>query len=93
MHTLHVEYAERRIEYGILFIFSPFYEYNYLGYIPIHSIYRLDQAEYVIRILVAASQECVNTYSTRWESTLTPVCRSLPACLPSAGDGPSIVVE
>jgi len=25
---LHVEYAERRIEYGIQFMFSPFYEYT-----------------------------------------------------------------
>jgi len=28
-------------------------------------IYRVNQAEYVIRTLVAASQEYVNTYSTR----------------------------
>ena len=27
--------------------------------------YRVDQAEYVIHVRVAASQECVNTYSTR----------------------------
>ena len=29
--VLHVEYAERRINYGILFIFSPFYEYRTLN--------------------------------------------------------------
>jgi len=30
-----------------------------------HGIYRVEQAGYVIRIRVAASQECVNTYATR----------------------------
>jgi len=37
----------------------------YLEYARIHGIYRVDQAEYVIYILVAASQEYVSTYSTR----------------------------
>jgi len=31
----------------------------------IHVIYRINQAKHVIHILVAASQEYVNTYSTR----------------------------
>ena len=30
--ALHVEYAERRLKYGILFTFSPFYEYSNLEY-------------------------------------------------------------
>jgi len=63
--TLHVEYTERSIQSGILFIFSLFYEYGNLEYVHIHVIYRVNQAEYVIRIRVAASQECVNIYSTR----------------------------
>ena len=52
-------------KYGILFIFSLFYEYSNLEYVHIHVIRRVNQAEYVIRVLVAASQEYVNTYSTR----------------------------
>jgi len=53
------------VKYGILFIFSLFYEYSNLEYVHIHVIYRVHQAEYGIHILVAASQEYVNTYSTR----------------------------
>jgi len=54
------------MKYGILFIFTLFYEYSTLEYVHIHVIfiYRVHQAEYGIRILVAASQEYVNTYST-----------------------------
>jgi len=52
--TLYVEYAERRIKYGILFIFSLFYEYSNLDYGHVHGIRRVNQAEYVIRILMAA---------------------------------------
>jgi len=33
-------------------------------------IYRVNQAEYVMHILVAASQEYVNTYSTRLRHSL-----------------------
>jgi len=62
---LHVEYAGRRIKYGILFMFSLFYEYNNLEYVHIHVIYRVHEAGCVIHFLVAASQEYVNTYSTR----------------------------
>jgi len=46
-------------------MFSPFYEYNNLEYVHIHVIYRVRQAKYGIPIHVAASQEYVNTYSTR----------------------------
>jgi len=46
-------------------MFSLVYEYSYVECILIHGIYRVDQAEYVIRIRAAASQEYVNTYSTR----------------------------
>ena len=33
--VLHVEYAKRRIKYGILFIFSPFDEYSNLEYVAV----------------------------------------------------------
>jgi len=65
MVSLHVEYAEREKEYGILFIVNLFCEYIHLEYVRIHSIYRVNQAEYVIHIRVVASQEYVNIYSTR----------------------------
>jgi len=51
--------------YGILFRFSLCYEHSNLEYVHIHVIYRFNQAEYVRRVLVAASQEYVNTDSTR----------------------------
>jgi len=37
LHVAHLfaEYAERRIKYGILFIFSPFYEYTNLEYVHV----------------------------------------------------------
>jgi len=63
--VLHVEYAERGNEYGILFIFSLFCEYMHLEYVRIHVIYRVDQAEHGIHVLVIAPQEYVNIYSTR----------------------------
>ena len=63
--SLRVEYAELPPNYGILFKFGLFCEYINLAYLRIHVIYRVDQAEYVIRILVAAPQEYVNNYSTR----------------------------
>jgi len=44
---------------------SLLYEYSNLEYAHLHVICRAHQAEDVIRILVAASQEYVNTYSTR----------------------------
>jgi len=48
---LQDEYAERRIEYGTIFIFSLLYDYITLNMY----LYRINQAEYVIRIRVAAS--------------------------------------
>jgi len=63
--SLHVEYAERRIEYCILFIFSLLYEYFNLECVHIHLMYRVEQAEYVFHIRVVAPQEYVNIYSTR----------------------------
>jgi len=62
--ALHLEYAERGKEYGILFIFSLFCEYIHLEYVRIHGIYRGNQAGYVTHIRVVAPQEYVHTYST-----------------------------
>jgi len=53
---IHVEYAGGRINYGILFIFSPFYQYSTLECVHIHVVYRVNQVEYGIRVLVAASR-------------------------------------
>jgi len=55
--ALHVEYAEGRIQYGIRFRISRFYECSNLEYVHIRVLYRVNQAEYGIRIRVAASQE------------------------------------
>ena len=63
--SLHVEYAERGNEYGILFIINLFCEYFHLEYVRVHVIYRVNQAEYVIHILVVVPQEYVNIYATR----------------------------
>ena len=57
--SLRVEYVERGKEYGILFIMSLFCDYIQLEYVRIHVIYRVHQAEYVIHILLAASQKYV----------------------------------
>jgi len=65
VNPLRVEYAERGTKYGIIFIFCLFCEYINLEYVRVSVIYRVHQAEYGIHILVAASQEYVNTYSTR----------------------------
>jgi len=51
---LHVEYAERGNEYGILFIFSLFCKYLYLKYVRIRVIYRVHQVECGIHALVVA---------------------------------------
>jgi len=67
--TLPVEYPERGKEYGILFIFSLFYEYIQLEYVRSHVIYRVHEAEYGIPVLVIAPQEYVNIYSTRRNGT------------------------
>jgi len=63
--TLHVEYAERGKEYGILFIFRLFCEYIQPESVRMHVIYRINQVEYVIPFLVATSHEHANAYSTR----------------------------
>jgi len=64
-NTLYVEYVERGKEDGTLFIVSLFCEYIQFEYVNIHVIYRGNQAEYGIQILVVAPQEYVNIYSTR----------------------------
>jgi len=61
---LHVEYVEQRTKFGIRFIFSPFCEYIYFEYVRIYVIYRVNQAEYGIHVLLVAPQEYVNIYST-----------------------------
>jgi len=60
--TLHVEYAERGQEYGILFLCGLIFEYSHLENVPIHVIYRVRLAEYVIHFLEVAPQEYVNIY-------------------------------
>jgi len=75
--TLHVEYAERGLEYGILFIFSLLCEYIHLEYVRIHGIYRVKQAEHVIHILVVAPQEYMNIYSTRRAVSLSCFYKSI----------------
>jgi len=72
--TLHVEQ-----EYCILFIISLFCEYIHLEYIRIDVIYRVNQAEYVLHILVVAPQEYVNIYSTRSNLTLDVLAAGLEA--------------
>ena len=83
--ALHVEYAGGRVKYGLLFRFSLFYEYSNLEYAHFHVIYKVDQAEYGIRILVDASQEYVNTYSTcrtgRWGGYNSDSCHQARAAL------------
>jgi len=59
-----VENAERGNEYGILCIFILFCEYIHF-YVRVHVIHRVNQAGYVIHILVVARQEYVNICSTR----------------------------
>jgi len=63
-------------------MFSLFYEYIQLESVRIHVIYRANQAEYVIHILVVAPQELVvapqeyvNIYSTRRTLPLPGVTR------------------
>ena len=62
---LHVKYAEHINKYHIIFMFSLFYEYSNFVYAYICVIYRVTQAKYQIRIIMAAPHEYVNTYSTR----------------------------
>ena len=62
--SLHVEYAGGRIEYGILFISSLFHENSNLVFVHIHGIYRVNEVEFVVRILAASPQEYVKTCLT-----------------------------
>ena len=59
-----VEYAKPGKQYGILFIPSLCCEYTHFENVRIRVIYRVNQAEYGIHILVVASREYVNIYST-----------------------------
>jgi len=45
----------------------------HLEYVRIHVMYRVNQAEYAIHVLVVAPQEYVNIYSTRRISNPTPL--------------------
>jgi len=63
--VLHVEYAEPGRKYDIIFLFNLFCEYINLEYVRVPVVYRVNQVEYGIHILVVASREYVNTYSTR----------------------------
>jgi len=54
---------------SILFIFSLSCRYSHLEYVRIYVIYRVNQVIYVIHILVVATQESVNVYSTPREDT------------------------
>jgi len=74
---LHVEYAEPGNGYGILFILSLFFEYTHLEYIRIYAIYRVNQAEYGIHILVVAPQEYANiglTHKARGKESVYTTC-------------------
>jgi len=60
----HVDTRSAEKKYRIIFMFGLLYEYSSLEYERIYVMFRVTQAEYDTRILMAASQECVNTYST-----------------------------
>ena len=65
-------------------MFNLFCEYTNLEYVRVPVINRPHQAEYVIHIRVAASQEYVNTYSTRRPSSSSPAsfwCDSIIICM------------
>jgi len=51
---------------------SLLYEYSNREYVRIYVIYRATQAEHVIRMFMAASQEYVNTYSALRTASLCP---------------------
>jgi len=80
----------RRGKYGLLFISSLFCEYTNLEYVRVPVIYRVNQAEYVIQILVAASQKYVNTYSTR-RNTTQHTTRTTPPMNGRCGQGELVV--
>jgi len=58
----------------ILFQFGLVCEYINLGYVRIHVVYRVNQAEYAIRIPAGAPQEYVNAYSPRRVTNQTREC-------------------
>jgi len=64
-------------------MFSLFDEYSNLEYVHVYVICKVIQAEYGIRIRMAASQEYVNTYSTRrvaggeWREGVSGQCRTV----------------
>jgi len=53
-------------------MFGLLHEYSNLEYVHMYVTYRITQAEYATRILMAASQEYVNTYSTPRSQTHKP---------------------
>ena len=53
-------------------MFSLLYEYNHFEYERIYAIYRATQAEYDIRIHMAASQHYVNKAATRVAASTPP---------------------
>jgi len=56
--------AKNKIQDSI-HVYSPFYAYSNVEYVHVPIRYRVQQAEYVIHIRMAASQEYVNIYPTR----------------------------
>jgi len=54
---IYVEYAEGRMKYSIPFTFLPFFMNTVTLHMNMFLSFRVHQAEYVIHILVAASQE------------------------------------
>jgi len=85
--VLHVEYAGRGRKYGFLFIYNLFYEYIHLDYVRVPVVNRVHQVEYGVHILVVASQEYANTYSTRRVMVDKVSIHTLPftdgVCIPS----------
>jgi len=69
--TRACSYTEGIMQCGILFIVSLLYEYSNLEYAHIHGMYRVNQARYGIRFLVAASQEYVVPLRQQNKSALT----------------------
>jgi len=59
---LHVENAELRYKYGIIFIVSLFCEYTILEDVRVPVRYRVNQAEYVLRIIAAVSHAYVRIH-------------------------------
>jgi len=58
-------------------MFNLFCEHIYLEYVRIHVIYRVNQAEHVIHVLVVVPQEYGNLYTTCWVESYLVVSRVL----------------